>query len=270
MDDIRPKPCPSGSPAWVMTFADLMSLLMCFFVLLLSFSELDLIKYKQVAGSMQNAFGVQRMIESKIMPKGTSIIAQEFSPGKPTPTPLDELRQHTTDDTKMNLDFTDSDFKAQQRNEFQATNPQSLLIQEELAKEISKGLIDVETRPGKTMIRIQEKGIFPSGSATLNKHFSPVMDKISNVLSRTTGKIIVSGHTDNVPISNRRFRSNWELSASRSVTVVHHMISVDALDPNRFVVRGLADSVPLTRNDTAEGRALNRRVEIVVEHGTQG
>ena len=96
-----------GAPAWVTTFADLMSLLMCFFVLLLSFSEMDLNKYKQVAGSMRNAFGVQREIKTMAMPKGTSVIAQEFSPGRPSPTPLNVIRQNSIDDTKQTLEFTD-------------------------------------------------------------------------------------------------------------------------------------------------------------------
>ena len=107
-DEAAPKKEEStGAPAWVMTFADLMSLLMCFFVLLLSFSEMDLQKYKQVAGSMKNAFGVQREIKSMAMPKGTSVIAQEFSPGRPSPTPLNVIRQNSIDDTKQTLEFTD-------------------------------------------------------------------------------------------------------------------------------------------------------------------
>jgi len=75
--------CPAGIPAWVLTFADLMSLLMCFFVLLLSFAEMDVIKYKQIAGSMKNAFGVQRDVKAYEPPKGVSIIAREFSPAPP-------------------------------------------------------------------------------------------------------------------------------------------------------------------------------------------
>lgn len=78
----------AGAPAWVMTFADLMSLLMCFFVLLLAFSEMDVLKFKQLSGSMKAAFGVQRMIKADEIPKGTSIIAQEFSPGIPQPQPF--------------------------------------------------------------------------------------------------------------------------------------------------------------------------------------
>ena len=78
---------PPGLPLWMGTFADLMSLLMCFFVLLLSFSEMDVLKFKQIAGSMKFAFGVQNQLEVKDIPKGTSIIAQEFRPGRPEPTP---------------------------------------------------------------------------------------------------------------------------------------------------------------------------------------
>ena len=91
--------CPTGIPAWVLTFADLMSLLLAFFVLLFSFSEMDKAKYKQVAGSMKDAFGIQKEIKVKEPPKGINIIAQEFSAGTPTKDTLrNQLRQHTTDD----------------------------------------------------------------------------------------------------------------------------------------------------------------------------
>ena len=101
----KPADEPAGAPAWVMTFADLMSLLMCFFVLLLSFSELDAAKYKQVAGSMKFAFGVQREVKTLESPKGVSIIAKEFTPGKPQPTLEKVLRQKTTDDNRAYLEL---------------------------------------------------------------------------------------------------------------------------------------------------------------------
>ncbi len=90
--------CPEGIPAWVMTFADLMSLLLAFFVLLFSFSEIDKNVYKEMAGSMRDAFGVQRDIKVKEPPKGINIIAREFSPGRPKETPINEVRQETTED----------------------------------------------------------------------------------------------------------------------------------------------------------------------------
>ena len=269
--------CPAGAPPWVTTFADLMSLLMCFFVLLLSFSEMDVQKYKQVAGSMREAFGVQREVEAKIMPKGTTVISQEFSSGKPTPTVIKEVRQQTTDDSKDNLDFTDSLYKgkgnedAVQEGESQVPDPpppvprQALEIRHALRDEIDQGLLDVEILDGKTIIRIQEKGSFPSGSADLNPPFAPVMARISDVLAHTVGQIVVAGHTDDRPISTLRFRSNWDLSAARSVTVVHALLKHNAIQAHRFLVEGHADAQPLGTNDTPEGRAHNRRVEIVVE-----
>jgi len=106
-EDSGQKKDDAGAPAWVMTFADLMSLLMCFFVLLLSFSEMDVAKYKQIAGSMREAFGVQREIKVKEPPKGINIIAQEFSAGRPDPTPFNIVQQITTDDMKRFLDVGD-------------------------------------------------------------------------------------------------------------------------------------------------------------------
>jgi chemotaxis protein MotB len=104
-DQECPKCPPEGLPAWLATFADLMSLLMCFFVLLLSFSEMDVLKFKQIAGSMKFAFGVQNKIEVKDIPKGTSVIAMEFRPGRPEPTPIDTIQQQTIEVTQQMLEF---------------------------------------------------------------------------------------------------------------------------------------------------------------------
>ncbi len=92
-----------GLPSYMATFADLMSLLMCFFVLLLSFAEIDALKFKEVVKSMEKAFGVQREIPAHEIPMGTSIIAQEFSPGEPKPTPLNTIQQQTIDDPRRVL-----------------------------------------------------------------------------------------------------------------------------------------------------------------------
>ena len=103
-DECECPPCPEGLPDWLATFADLMSLLMCFFVLLLSFSVIDAQKYKQIAGSMRMAFGVQRDVEVQEPPKGVSIIAQEFSPSMSEPTPLNVVQQQTTEFNDPNLE----------------------------------------------------------------------------------------------------------------------------------------------------------------------
>ncbi len=260
--------CRMGAPAWVMTFADLMSLLMCFFVLMLSFSEMDVQKYKLIAGSMKMAFGVQREVKVEQIPKGTTIISREFSAGKPSPTVLKELRQQTTDESKANLDFTDSYYKGKGQGEEReegTENTQTVRIREVLRQEIAQGLLDVESAAGKTVIRIQEKGSFPSGSAELIEPFTSVMNKISDVLATAVGRVVISGHTDNLPIATKRYRSNWELSAARSVTVLHHLLKFNRFDRRRFLIQGYGDSAPLTSNRVAAGRAKNRRVEIILE-----
>ncbi|MEW8626134.1 MAG: flagellar motor protein MotB [Candidatus Thiodiazotropha sp.] len=274
MADECPK-CPQGLPPWLATFADLMSLLMCFFVLLLSFAEVDAQRFKKMAESMKDAFGVQREVPAVEIVKGTSVIMQEFSPGKPEPSPIEDIRQITSDLEQEHLDREDHDatkdvdeakaaMQAELEREVQA---QAEELQEMLETQISEGLIDVVTESTNIIIRIQEKGSFPSGRANLNPDFFEVISKITEVIATTPGKIIVAGHTDNIPISTKRFRSNWELSSARAVTVVHAMLSNASIEEERFLIQGFADSQPLVDNDTAENRAHNRRVELVIRRG---
>ena len=245
------------------TFADLMSLLMCFFVLLLSFAELDALKYKMVVKSLENAFGVQREVASNEVPLGTSIIAQEFSPGEPKPTPLKVVRQDTIDEQREALKVT-MDAEAVARQQAQQVAEETRKFKQALEQEIKDGLIVVESQFSRIVIRIREKGSFLSGDARLNPDFIPILGKIHDVLLLTDGKIAVAGHTDNVPISTPRYRSNWELSTSRATSVVHELLSSGDMSSERFVLEGYADTKPLLPNDTPENRAQNRRVEIIV------
>jgi len=268
MNDELEHKCPQeGLPAYMATFADLMALLLCFFVLLLSFAEMDALKYKMVVQSLDNAFGVQREIAANEIPKGTSIIAQEFSPGEPRPTPLKEVRQDTIDDTRDALKVQ-MDSEAVAKQEAEAIAEQAEKFKEALKAEIDEGLIDVETQLQRIVIRIREKGSFPSGDARLNRGFLPILGKIHDVLAFTDGKIAVAGHTDNVPISTPRYRSNWELSTSRATSVVHEFLKTGKIPAERFVLEGYAETQPLVPNDTSENRAKNRRVEIIVLKST--
>ncbi len=279
--------CPEGIPAWVMTFADLMSLLLAFFVLLFSFSEIDKQLYKQMAGSMEKAFGVQREVKAKEPPKGTNIIAQEFSPGRTVPTPENQVRQMTVDE---NNKFPDNSAPGEKGGDGKAQNKaveysvieekitredmerlrrvenDSELIEEELSEEIRKGLIELEVKDQNIILRIREKGSFPSGSANIIKPFKYIADKIAEIFQDFEGDIIVSGHTDNIPIHTRRFRSNWELSASRAVSVIHELRKRDKLKNKHFQVEAFADTQPLESNKTWKGRAKNRRVEIKLSY----
>ncbi len=272
--------CEEGLPPWLATFADLMSLLMCFFVLLLSFAEMDVLKYKQVAGAMKMAFGVQRDVKATEIPKGTSVIAQQYSPGKPVEvTPLEIMREKSTDDTKTNLDFTDSETRndqslaaadAQAIAEMQArqdAKEEAEELQKELASAIGDGLLEVEAFNDRVLIRIQEKGSFGSGRATLKSEFAPILDLIAAVLNERDGQFIISGHTDDIPIETKQFRSNWDLSAKRAASVVHFFIQRGKIDPERIEIRAHSDNQPIVPNDSWENRSKNRRVEISVLHG---
>ncbi|MAZ87430.1 MAG: type VI secretion system protein TssL [Cellvibrionaceae bacterium] len=275
---------PEGLPPWMGTFADLMSLLMCFFVLLLSFSEMDAMKFKRLAGSMAQAFGVQNKLNVTDVPKGTSIIAQEFSPAIPEPTPINEIWQKTQDLTQSSLDFEcDQEFDVEQgdvNNEAGAkvrvkekleeliaqTEQGAVEIAQALHDQIAKGEIEVETRGRKIIIRIREKGSFKTASAELNDDYYDVIDEIREVLRAKPGKVFVEGHTDNIPITTARFRSNWELSSSRAVSVAHELMK-DGINERRFAIAGYADTVPLVANNSRDNRSRNRRVEIVIQQG---
>ena len=277
-----------GIPAWVMTFADLMSLLLAFFVLLFSFSEMDKNIYKELAGSLKEAFGVQREIKAKEPPKGINIVAREFSPGRPMPTPVNEVRQKTSAEYEAFPVFTDP-AKDGQENQNKKTNDtddvvsdalkdnklsvisgrikiDSENISKELSEEIENGLIDLQVEEQRIILRIREKGAFPSGSDKLIKPFRAITAKISRVFKDFEGMIIVSGHTDNYPIRTKRFRSNWELSASRAVSVIHELSKDRILRRKKFELASYAETQPVDSNDTAMGRAKNRRVEIIMDY----
>lgn len=279
----NPEPNKKGGAGWVMTFADLMSLLMCFFVLLLSFSEMDVLKFKRLAGSMRTAFGVQAEFRAEDVPKGTSIIAQEFSPGKPDPTPLNEIWQKTTDSTRSSLEVACQDLGSSNSGEtgdaqkqvvvdkvrdlVGETEEDAIDLATALSKEIAAGVLEVETKGRKIIVRVKEHGTFESGRADLSPNFRPVLRIIRDVLKKTEGRIMVEGHTDDVPIANARFRSNWALSSARAVSVAHGLFGGGELAQGRFTITGHADTKPLVSNANAAGRARNRRVEIVIHQG---
>ncbi|MBA6389596.1 flagellar motor protein MotB [Colwellia sp. BRX10-3] len=292
---------PPGLPPWMGTFADLMALLMCFFVLLLSFSEMDVLKFKQIAGSMKFAFGVQNKIEVKDIPKGTSIIAQEFRPGKPEPTPIEVIQQQTMEMTQQMLEFqagdeTSAGGRQEQRGAERGGQSQSTAdamsteaiqqakdeleqasqeqvnelvkkIADQLEQQIQDGAIELESLGQQVIIRIRENGSFPSGSAFLQPQFKPIMREIGLLLNTVPGEIMISGNTDNQGISSELFTSNWDLSSKRAVAIAHEIIKVPGFDQSRLMVVGHADTRPLVPNNNRLNRRRNRRVEIAINQG---
>lgn len=294
MEDECPKCPPEGLPAWMGTFADLMSLLMCFFVLLLAFSEMDVLKFKQIAGSMKFAFGVQNKIEVKDIPKGTSVIAMEFRPGRPDPTPIENIQQQTIDMTQEMLEFqagdedsaggrqkqrgeqrggaaqqtaTDQSSAAQQQASQEQTNELMKKVAQQLQRQILDGSIEMESLGQQIIIRIRENGSFSAGSAFLQPQFSPILLQIGELLADVPGEIEISGHSDSQQISNELYRSNWDLSAQRAVAVAEEIRRAEGFDEQRMRVVGKADTSPLSTNTSASERSRNRRVEITINQG---
>lgn len=264
MEEATCKKCPDAAPGWVMTFADLMSLLLAFFVLLFSFSELDKQKYKRIAGSMREAFGVQKVVRVKEPPKGVNIIAREFSPGRPDPTLINTVRQFTIDDLKKNLRIDEYLELLKRRIE-----RDKVVFKSKLAREIKEGRVEIDVEDRKIVLRIREQGVFESGRADIMPEFEPVLERIREALRETGGGdlVVVSGHTDDRPIHTGMFRSNWDLSAERAVSVAHRLMEDGVLPPDHFRIEGYADTRPRADNTTPEGRAQNRRVEIAVVYG---
>lgn len=290
-----PKCPPEGLPAWMGTFADLMSLLMCFFVLLLAFSEMDVLKFKQIAGSMKFAFGVQNKIEVKDIPKGTSVIAMEFRPGRPDPTPIENIQQQTIDMTQEMLEFQAGDedsaggrqkqrgeqrggsaqqtatdqsaATASQQADQEQVNEMLKKVAQQLEKQILDGSIEMESLGQQIIIRIRENGSFSAGSAFLQPQFKPILQKIGSLLAEVPGEIEISGHSDSQQISNELYRSNWDLSAQRAVAVAEEIRTAPGFDEQRMSVVGRADTSPLSTNADPTNRSQNRRVEISINQG---
>ena len=231
-----------GAPRWVVTFGDLMSLLLCFFVLLLSFSEMDRQKYKLVAGSLAQAFGVQRKVKSHESPKGATMVALSF-------------------DQDLVPKFRQEEYIAMQAME---------ALGEELKKALEgklKGLedkVEIEVDGNQTIIRLQGGATFDSGQADIKPQLIPVLEEIGFRLKGSDGDIIIAGHTDNVPIYGGRFETNLKLSIGRAAEVAEFMIDQVGISPERISTMGFGEYRPAYTNDTEEGREKNRRVEIIL------
>lgn len=266
MDELPEEEKP-GIPAWVVTFADLMSLLMCFFVLLLSFSEIDAMKFKQIAGELSKAFGVQREIPALEIPQGTSPIFDKFSPAPPEPTLVNEVRQTTTDQQPELQTLKSPTEQTREVAAEAALAASAERIREVLEDAIDDGRITVEKDLDQhhIVIRIEEKGSFPSGSAELTWEFEGLLLEMAKVLADMPGKLTVEGHTDDIPIRTPRFYSNWDLSAARSAAVANVLLATGEVEPTRLAVKGLADTEPRVKNTSPGNRAKNRRVEIIVD-----
>ena len=222
-----------GAPAWVVTFGDLMSLLLCFFVLMLSFSEMDRKKYKIVSGSLANAFGIQRKTPVFESPKGQKIIAKEFD-------------------------------QAIIVNKIQEKLVKPIVVEIENNFQEMKDLIEIDVSENQVAIRLMGETTFDLGKANILPQMVPLLVKIGSLLKETRGEILIAGHTDNLPLRGGPYKSNLGLSMARAASVANFFLKKASIEPKRISTMGFGKHRPLATNDTSKGREKNRRVEIIL------
>jgi len=221
-----------GAPMWVVTFGDLMSLLLCFFVLMLSFSEMDRKRYRVISGSMKNAFGIQRTLPKFESPKGVRMIAREFDQAIVLP----EIKNLST---PLMQEISDA-FPGMQDE------------------------IEIEATENQVTIRLLGEATFDTGNADIHARFVPLLERIGRLLEKSSGEIVIAGHTDNVPLTGGRYHTNMGLSAARATAIAEFFLTRSRIDPRRISTMGCGEHRPLMPNVTAAARRKNRRVEIIL------
>jgi len=221
---------------WLATYADTVTLLLTFFVLLYSLSTIDSQKFQQIAVAMQSAFSGKA---------DRSILEFNSSSGD---VPIVGKPQLTVEDAQEN---------------------ENLEILEDVLTYIKENDLenDVQIYEDEKGLNIQMKDsvLFDTGKAELRSDSKNVLEKVSDLIGKVDNKIIIEGHTDNVPINTPAMPNNWHLSSARALSVLDYFLdSKKILNPQRFSAQGCGEYRPIAKNDTDEGRAKNRRVNIIV------
>lgn len=258
---------PAGAPAWMATFSDLMNLLLCFFVLLFSMSTVDAKKFEEVAASFTQTFSVftagsLAIGDGMLISNGVSQLNQldEYinSTGKAADNDGDQIEKEKEQDLQSAIDKLEAEKMAES---------------EELAEKVSEAIAEagmddmMELDYTSSYVQISLNGalLFASGSAVLSEEAKPVLSQVGVILERySESSILIEGHTDSVPIKSAQFPSNNELSDARALSVFYFLVDNTNLDPATITHAGRGEYCPIADNATAEGRALNRRVEIKI------
>ena len=224
----RKKKCEDcGGGEWALSYGDLMTLLCTFFILIVSFSTTELIKFRQAMGSMRGSLGV--LLEqdgSSVIPKSENSLVRS---------------QNQKQALQIIKEFEQKVFKL----------------------DIESG-VEIEIKKEGFKIRLSDDLIFEPGTATLNPSMYTILDDLGLLIHFYSQDVKVEGHTDNIPVFTDKFGSNWELSTARAISVVKYFVNNLGIDPTRFTVTGCGPYKPLLPNTTPENRRRNRRVEIFI------
>ncbi len=249
---------PKGAPAWQCTFADLMNLLLCFFVLLFSMSKIEEDRWLAVVESFQSTFSVFDGGASSI---GDGIL---ISNGV---SQLNELSEYINS-TGQSEEAEDPDDTL-----YNEVEQAGLAESEAMAEQIEEAMdemdlgreVDIEFTSQYVLLTMKGSLLFDSGKADLRQEIYPTLDRLGQILMTYQDSVIeIEGHTDNVPIHNSFFANNDELSSARALSVFHYFMETTNLDPAQVKHSGRGEYIPIADNSTEEGRAKNRRVEIKI------
>ncbi len=242
---------------WLVSYADFITLLFAFFVVLYASSQVDHRKVGKLAMAIQVAFqemGVFQTSAAKVpvdledpMPFSTVQIVENIRRN------ADLAQIVSRPDGKLGGGGENGDL-AQLQHELENT----------LAPEIARKEISMRREPDGLVISLREVGFFESGSAQMKQESQPAFDRIATLLKKRNCRLRIEGHTDNIPIHNAQFASNWELSTSRATEIVRVLIVRDGFDAYHLSAAGYAEYHPVAPNGTNEGRGMNRRVDIVI------
>jgi chemotaxis protein MotB len=238
---------------WLVSYADFITLLFAFFVVMFASSQTDKSRAKQVSEAVEKALGEGR----------------SFS----VPPAVAKILGGTVDDKGQGNAMMKGPGGAQHTpKESQPDNIVELLpslkrLTKDLEQEIKAGKLELRLETRGLVISLRESAFFPSGTDALDKGSFPTMNKLAELIGSLPNAIQLEGNTDSIPIHNARFKSNWELSCARGIAVLDTLTGNFDLPFDRFSVVGRADTVPVDSNETPQGRARNRRVDVVILNG---
>lgn len=263
---------PQGGASWLNTFADLMNLLLCFFVLLFAMSSVDSEKYEQLVASFHSSFSIFSTSGSSVISDGQAVSAGITQLSELSTYFSDGTSEGDTDQDDSQESGTESQTDAEQ-NAVELYEQQELKESEQMADQVEQmaaqyGIQDqVEVDFNGQYVKITLNGalLFDSGKAEIRQDAYPLVDKIGAILQNYDQNIIeIEGHTDNVPIHSSKYADNNVLSMFRALTVADYIRSITNLNPAYIKSSGRGEYVPVADNTTEEGRARNRRVEIKI------
>jgi chemotaxis protein MotB len=243
-------PEPENHERWLVSYADFITLLFAFFVVMFASSQTDKARAKQVSEAVQKA-----------LDNGTSVSV---------PAAVAKVLGGTVDDLGQGNAMMKGPGGAQRAlknappDQVIELMPSLERLNKDLEKEIQEGKLEIRLEPRGLVISLRASAFFPSGADAMDQSNLPSMKKLAEVIATLPNSIQLEGHTDAIPIHNARFKSNWELSCARAIAVLETFCGTFELSRQRFSVVGRADTVPIDNNATPEGRARNRRVDVVI------